>query len=420
MAVVVVLAAVQAALGDDRADPGADDVAPTSALGPVPVEGAPLGWERLEDLPLTPRATAATAWTGEEVLVLGGSTFRCPPGADCSAPTEAPLRDGAALDPDTGTWRPVADAPMGFAGASTAVLGDDVYLRTRDLRPTGGSAFLRYSVEDDTWTRLPDAGVGGELVATDDRLVLVRATDERGEAPDRAFDPAQGMWSDLPDDPLPPSFDRTAQWDGSRLYLFGKEVVPSPGSEKPAVVLAARLDPASGSWERLPDSEIIGFGPWLASEGQLTLAALGGADGGEVNGWGREYPSGGAFLVGPDRWRALPPPSSAVFDREGGRVAGPRPPPEAGPLPPAAAGAFGREAATYQAVASRSGDRGPLVLDVTRHRWLAMEPLPGSDPVDEHTVVAAGRDAVVVGGVRWAGQAEGRLVDDTWIWRPPG
>jgi hypothetical protein len=59
-------------------------------------------WRLLpEAAPQTPPLPHAVVWTGEEVLVWGGTT-----GSRDRAP-----REGAAYDPATDTWRQLADAP---------------------------------------------------------------------------------------------------------------------------------------------------------------------------------------------------------------------------------------------------------------------------------------------------------------------
>ena len=112
-------------------------------------------------------------------------------------------------------------------------------------------------------------------------MVAFADSDERGEVPDLVFDPATADWSELPDDPLPRSFGRTMAWSGRELVLFAHELVPQPGSGEPPLVIAAALDVESGTWRRLPDSEILGGGArWFELDGG-DPPALGSADGGE-------------------------------------------------------------------------------------------------------------------------------------------
>jgi hypothetical protein len=113
-------------------------------------------------------------------------------------------------------------------------------------------------------------------------------------------------------------------WSGKELVLFAHELVPQPGATKPSLVLAAALDPESGAWRRLPDSKILGQGArWFAAGGKLILPALGSADGGEVGNWGRAYPNGGILDPASGTWSKLPraPADDAV---SGGVLAGSR------------------------------------------------------------------------------------------------
>src|SRR6188508_1387283 len=68
---------------------------------PEPAATGP-AWERLADLPLTRRTGPVVAWTGQEVIAVGGEIgSTCPPMADCQEPNDS-AKDGAALDPGTG------------------------------------------------------------------------------------------------------------------------------------------------------------------------------------------------------------------------------------------------------------------------------------------------------------------------------
>ena len=93
-----------------------------AGIGPVRGE-----WIRTAESPLSARTETSLAWTGEEILVLGGSLFFCPPTASCAAPSTPPFRDGAAYNPLTDSWRQIADAPAGPVG-STVTVGKDVYV----------------------------------------------------------------------------------------------------------------------------------------------------------------------------------------------------------------------------------------------------------------------------------------------------
>jgi hypothetical protein len=281
-----------------------------------------------------------------------------------------------------------------FVQAATAVLDGVVY-----FLPWPSSTVLAYSVVDDTWRELP-APPGRDrlsrLVATDRAVVAYAGTDEHGEVADQAYDPVTDTWSPVSADPLSPSFDRSLVWSAPHLYLFEHELVPNPGSAEPPLVRAARVDDATGTWERLPDSEILGSSSWYVDGDRIVNPALGGADGGQVNGWGRTYPYGGIYDTASATWRPLPAPPGR--DRPGHDVSN------------GVVGAGGGLIA---------GDDAGLVLDLATMAWFEMPAAPGvgHDPFVYRVVVPAGRDAVAFGGEAWRSTLEGELLGDAWIWR---
>lgn len=137
---------------------GTPSISPSGAsdslLGPSSPSsvGDELGWQRLPKPPLSPRYDALGVYVDGLVLVLGGSNTTISGG-----PYRPPqLRDGAALDLSTRTWRPIATAPWAPAeSAAHAVVGDRVLLARN-----GPGAWLAYDSADDTWSsaRAPLAG----------------------------------------------------------------------------------------------------------------------------------------------------------------------------------------------------------------------------------------------------------------------
>lgn len=362
----------------------APDAGPELARGPG--DDPPTGWEELPRPPLAARSRVVGVWTGREAILVGGDANMCPPGADCGAP-DPPLADGAALDPATSTWRRIAPAPVPFSYASTAVVGEDVYF-------LADGAFLRYSVGADAWSELtPPSAAGAEawyrLVAAGDVVVAYQESDERGVRPDLVLDPGRAAWAPLPDDPLSPAFDRTMAWAGGRLYLFDHELVPQPGAERPSLTRVARLDLATGRWERLADSQILGAGPWFVEGGRMVNPVLGSADGGEVGNWGRSFPFGGILETASGAWSELPAPEDADVQ---------------------SAGVLGARAGLFLAPAGG-------LLDLVSGRWVELPPPPGTTEGTERPVMTAGADALVYGGQRWPAGGKGELLGDAWIWR---
>ena len=291
--------------------------APTEAVEPA---ARPAGWSQATDFPLEPREAPVTVWTGTELVVVGGDLAPpCPPLADCATGPSA--RDGAALDPGTGAWRELGDAPVGIAPGPGAYVAGQVFVWAGENNVRG--PLMSYSVADDAWREVdvPD-DMPRRIVADGDRLLLPLASHEWGAGADLVLDVASGEWSELPTDPLGATFDRCLLSTRDGILLTGKALVESPGSEGPSLVQAALYDPESGAWARLPDTGQIGgwFPVWTGE--RVVDASLGGADGGEVNGWGREYPYGGMLSLPDGAWSPLPEAPEPTRDPWLGHVDG--------------------------------------------------------------------------------------------------
>jgi len=217
------------------------------------------GWRELAQPPLSPREYPTGFWTGEEVILVGGSDAPpCPPNAECEAPSEPPLADGAAYDPEADTWRAIADAPVRFSWAQPLVVGSTAYLwiAGEPWRPQAPSAFLAYRIREDRWEELdmPTHPASYQLVAAGDRIVAVSGSDEEEERRDLVYDPSSSEWSELPPDPFSPGFDRVAVWDGEELLLFDHELTEDLSGDLP--LRAAAFDFESGAWHELENPDL--------------------------------------------------------------------------------------------------------------------------------------------------------------------
>jgi hypothetical protein len=180
--------------------------------------------------------------------------------------------------------------------------------------------------------------------------------------------------------------------DDHRLVLLDLELVPNPNADRPALTRAAVLDLTDRSWQRLPDSEIVGLGgPWLRSGGMLVNPATESYDGGETNNWGRFYPAGGILHPETGRWSALPAKA---------------PPPS-----------------QHLHVATVAGDgvvvTGDSVLHMRDRSWAALPDLPALHDVGGAATAWAGDRLFVWGGVRFDEEhPAGKLRSAGWTWRP--
>lgn len=375
----VLALAVSACGGNAGADATPGEPQPSSQ-GPSGSPGDAGGWEQLPAPPLSGRTGALVAAVGDTIVVAGGWSFLCPPGADCTFPEVPPFADGAAYDVDSGEWRRIADAPVGFTGVASAVAGADLYALSQcELGPLcpAGRSLLRYRSGADEWDVLPgpEAGevlTGFGLIAVDDGVVAFSLSDEYESKADHRFVASEGRWEALPNDPLPEVYDRFLVEYGGRLMLFG-----SPrGSGNRQTKLAAAYEPGSGAWEERAASGTMGYQVWRAGE-RLYLNP-------HFRGGG-----GGVYDPALDRWSPFP----------------------AGPHHDMA-GLIGADEAHY---AYASG----WVLDTRSGGWREIDERPDTREVYDYQV-APGPDLalVVFGGQTWQ-SGEGELVNDIWRWRPP-
>jgi hypothetical protein len=365
---------------------GGDD-AETDAGDPPSDEG---GWQRLSDSPLSPRTDAATVWTGEEVLVLGGHSREvCSRGGDCFTADPPDLADGAAYDREAGTWRPIADAPRPLGFTSRAVADDAVYFFDGNVEP---ASLLRYDLATDSWSSVETPfqdPAWWSIAEVPSGLVAYIGSEEAIERPMFLLDAATGKWSEVPPDPLSPGFDRWVTATGDGFVLTDHEM-PAAGD---FVTRAAAYKVADGAWERLADGDVgtsLGF---VALSGLVVNPALPMTDmAGDV------HAMGGILDPAADAWRPLP---AAPSDTSPGM------------------GVVSSDDAYY-------GLADGYVLDVEAARWVEVPSLQGerrpdgSTTTDRRAVTAAGRDLFVFGGTRWSDDGmDGEVLGDAWLWTPP-
>lgn len=253
-------------------------------------------WRELPAAPLSPRADAQSVWTGREVIVVGGEEHPCPPNADCAV-ADPVLRDGAAYDPETDTWRRIADAPVPIGpGSRLVVANDDVV-----VRPTVGSDWFRYDPGADHWSRIPDvpaevgdlpSALGSEVYVLAGSAVAVYSVTDR-------------TWSTLPPDPITPRLaQRRVTATTSGPVVTGIDATqPNDGHEPPL----AYADVWDGSrWRRLPRLPQLYGGSFTWTGVRMVDPEPYTLDGGQVDAWDRAYPMGGILDPATGAWSSLP------------------------------------------------------------------------------------------------------------------
>jgi N-acetylneuraminic acid mutarotase len=154
-----------------------DDVAAGAAYTPKTDR-----WEQLPASPLPGRQETVGAWTGTELVIVGGNN------ADGKVHADA-----AAYNPATHAWRRLPAMPAPRTGATATWNGTEVLV-------VGGRG----------------AGGRGEL---------------HGDGV--AYDPAANRWSPLPRSPLRGRFGHVAVWTGTRMLIWGGHPARQTDPERP-------------------------------------------------------------------------------------------------------------------------------------------------------------------------------------------
>lgn len=234
-------AAPAAAGGEAQKDVGAPAALPSSEAALAAVD-----WQVTAPSPLSARTGASVEWADGSFWVVGGREPQaCAAGTDCPAPRQTKV-DGAAYDPVSDTWLVLPDAPVVVDGARPVTVGTRLYYLGATDASNPAPAFVALDTGSRTWQRLAAPRESGRLVAAGDQVVDLGS----GKAVGQLYDPATGMWSDLPADPWPDTVERSAVWADGRLLVFTlrrTEATKSGVRRLEAMTLA----PSGERWEKL-------------------------------------------------------------------------------------------------------------------------------------------------------------------------
>ncbi len=240
---------------------------------PPHVETRQPSWTKTALFPLLARSEQAAVFTGRDVIVWGGRSESVGHVAPATVPPDA-LADGAAYDLRTGSWGVLPTAPIGSRyGAVAAWTGREMLVvggRRDGTGPSGSIEFLRdgaaYDPAHRRWQRIPDAPgcpefgtwtgrelvVGGTCANTTHAFVMAE------------YDPARNVWTTLP------SYAAATQLvtAGGRVYAWNLEsrgAVLDPARRKWTSLPAL---PVPGAAYR-PDSLAVAYNGHLAVAGLL-------------------------------------------------------------------------------------------------------------------------------------------------------
>lgn len=252
---------------------GSDDGATTEVVaGPGHAVGEPGTWNPMPEGPLSARRDSFAFTVGNEVVIFGGYPEPRCRGMDVNCRQGTRLLDGAAFDPTSRTWRPIAETPEPIGRGSGAVVGDRLYLWVSgcsNVESCDAGPFVAYDLSENSWTPLSmppglrDASI--RLAPFGDQVVAYPAHSELGSL-DYLYTPDHDTWTALPPAPAAvPVSERTIVAHDDDLYLFGL------GLDPPGVHGAAVLRSGTDQWTVLDDGDSLGYGMVWAPSGDLLV-----------------------------------------------------------------------------------------------------------------------------------------------------
>jgi hypothetical protein len=281
----------QAFQRDGRLDTPTPEPSQIANPGVNPLAALPEGWT---ELPAPPdvRTGAASAWTGSHLIVWGGQMAHC---------CEESLEDGYALDPVSGRATALPPAPIGARSFSaSAWTGSELLIwggTSAGGRFDGGAILddgAAYDPEAGNWRLLPPAPIEGRMpfsVWTGSELIVWGSQErDRRFMDGAAYDPAADTWRTIADAPFELT-DGSAVWTGEEMIVFGAALHGGNFPESETAIGAA-YNPGADTWRRLPDSDL---------SPQASTAAW---DGGEMIAWDYLNGSQ-AYDSATDSWRRL-------------------------------------------------------------------------------------------------------------------
>ncbi|HVL05082.1 MAG TPA: kelch repeat-containing protein [Acidimicrobiales bacterium] len=241
-------------------------------------------WTPLPPAPITPRRGHSAVWTGTTMLVFGGHGEREGCQGVCA------LGDGAAYDPLTNAWTPLAPSPVQGRFGHTAV-----FLQNRMVvwggAGDGGGALgdgASYDTANGQWAALPvpplAPRLGHRAVATTDRMMVWSGSSEATEggsyfADGAVYSPATNSWSAMAAPPasLDPRDNAAAVWTGEQLLVwggFGRSATCTPCFYGDG----ATYDPPSDTWAPMAPPPLSGRGAHRAVWTGRQMLVWGGFD----------------------------------------------------------------------------------------------------------------------------------------------
>lgn len=230
------------------------------------------GWTRLPPPPEV-RVTTATAWTGEELIVWGGYVYS-------GYSDEVARDDGFVFSAASHEWRKMSPSPLeARAGPAAAWTGQELLIWGGSPSTSFGrfsSDGAAYDPDSDSWRELPPAPLSARapLSVWTGKEFLLWGTAVRTYDPPRdgaAYNPSTDSWRAISEAPIELT-DATAVWTGREMIVFGASLSVANNKAQTETAIGAAYDPATDTWRRLPDSVLSPQASTASWNGRVVIA----------------------------------------------------------------------------------------------------------------------------------------------------
>lgn len=203
-------------------------------------------WVPMTESPLDDRHFHSAVWTGEAMIIWGGAL-----GTGSRGVTDT----GAAYDPAADRWTKLAATPIDGRSHHVAVwTGEEMIIWGGTLGNYGGNetkllstSGAAYNPQSDSWREIAAGPIrsraGAEGVWTGEEMIVWN--EEAGAA----YDPTADAWRSLPEAPRGLAVNDTVVWTGDEMIVWGGRGASGPGN-------GISYDPATDDWARLPEDPL--------------------------------------------------------------------------------------------------------------------------------------------------------------------
>ncbi|MCU1390491.1 MAG: hypothetical protein JWL72_3829, partial [Ilumatobacteraceae bacterium] len=210
--------------------------------------------------PIGARSSSAFAWSGKELIVWGGYGTTGTPAAPSA--TDGTANDGAAFDVAAGTWRTLAPGPLSARSSAASVwTGTELLVWGGVNGSTELSDGAAYDPTLDKWQPIAAGGptnTGSPLAVWDGTEMIVIGGSFSGprDPSAAAYNPVTDTWRTLAHPPGNPQLPiARAVWFDNAVYVLGLGQIPDappPVGGRTDNSYIHRYDPANDTWTELP------------------------------------------------------------------------------------------------------------------------------------------------------------------------